>query len=516
MAFCNKCGAELPENSKFCTSCGAKAENNVAAEAPVFETPVEEAPKATETYSMPTQTAPVQKEKKPVNKKLFIIIGAAALALILMIVVIVVISNIVKTNKEIKAKTITLNEEYFEVYFYGYETFDVSIDIEFTEEFEEDALKALGYAKNTTKKKAHRELSDLKYAIDFEYEDIDKLSNGDELTIKAYLIEDYESDEKLDFVTVKEDKKDKKKADVIIKEIEFTVEVEGLKDVVVYNPFDDLEVTTHGTDGDVYVDWNYTGDEYIDYYDFDCDNEYDLSIGDEFTITMEDYAIEYLLESYGLLIEETSKTYKVETADRYLESAKDISDDTLSELMTDSEEEIYDEYDWSFMDFDVSELEYKGMYFLNLTDDDSWSYENSVILVYTGELSNEGYDPFEAYFAVKFSGIFESAEGEQTVDTYGSMIYETVYMEDSWDSYDGFATEKDLYDYVVEYYSDEYEISLNGDLTDYSNYEEPDVEEDAEEETEEGAEEETEENTEDDSEESETTEEAEEETTEEI
>ena len=124
MSKCSNCGAELPENMKFCTTCGAKVEEQVVA-APVQEQPVEpvqEQP-ANSVYSMPAQPVnEVAKEKKPINKKLFMIIGAAVLALIVIIVVAVVVSNIVKNKKAIEAKTIKFEEDFLEVTFEGYDT----------------------------------------------------------------------------------------------------------------------------------------------------------------------------------------------------------------------------------------------------------------------------------------------------------------------------------------------------------------------------------------------------------
>ena len=35
MIFCTQCGTQLPENSKFCSSCGAKVDGAVASEGAV-------------------------------------------------------------------------------------------------------------------------------------------------------------------------------------------------------------------------------------------------------------------------------------------------------------------------------------------------------------------------------------------------------------------------------------------------------------------------------------------------
>lgn len=144
MAFCTNCGAQAPDGTKFCPSCGQKIEVKAPAvsvqeapaqqsyTAPVQATPVQveqpaqsEAPvqgayqaPTQQSYQAPTQQsyqAPTQqsyqpqgaaqpayaaapKVKKPVNKKLLFIIGGAVLAVILAIVLISVLGGGSKTT----------------------------------------------------------------------------------------------------------------------------------------------------------------------------------------------------------------------------------------------------------------------------------------------------------------------------------------------------------------------------------------------------------------------------------
>ena len=452
MAFCNNCGAQLPDDGKFCTTCGAKVEEAAAA------------PTAAK-QAAPAQ-APVQKEKKPVNKKLFIILGAAVLALIVIVAVIVVVVNIVKTNQAIKDKTLVLTEKFFDVEVSGYDTLG-TISIEVNDKFEDAAFDALGYTskKDRKKEKAQEKYIDLKYTINYELSKDSELVNGDEITIKV-VVDDEDSD--LDIVLDNAKKKDKKEADIIIKETEFKYTVEDLAEVVKYNPFDDITIDMYGADGDVSVYWSYDGEySYIWGSDFDCDNDYDLSIGDDFTLTLDEDVVDYMLDNNGVLITETSKTYTVESADRYIDKIDDVSDDLLTEMKDMAINDIDDEYYWS--DATISDLEYLGMYLLNLKEGE-YGDENIAILVYKGTVTpdDDDYDPFTAYVGCECYDLYESADGEQSVSSWSYFYGDSQYIaEDTWDNFYGYFTLAEMYDDVVYDYEDEYAIEVPDELSDY-------------------------------------------------
>lgn len=85
MKYCSNCGTPIPDGTKFCQECGQKVIVSVepAAEIPkqVFTQPVQ--PENGGTYVPPE---PPEKEKKPVNKKIFLFAGIGA-AVILLIVI---------------------------------------------------------------------------------------------------------------------------------------------------------------------------------------------------------------------------------------------------------------------------------------------------------------------------------------------------------------------------------------------------------------------------------------------
>ncbi len=110
--FCTKCGAKLEDGAIFCTSCGAKFETETPAlepqETPAMETPVAPvapaapveqvqnvAPQATE----PVAPQPV-KEKKPINKKIFLFGGIGLGAALLIAAVIIIVVNVVKNSNK--------------------------------------------------------------------------------------------------------------------------------------------------------------------------------------------------------------------------------------------------------------------------------------------------------------------------------------------------------------------------------------------------------------------------------
>ena len=465
MSKCSNCGAELPENGKFCTSCGTKVEQVAAA--PVVEPaaePVAEAA-ATETaatavpvqepvnsaYSMPAE--PVAKEKKPVNKKLFIILGAALLALIMVIVVAVVIANIVKNKKEIEAKTIKFKEDYISVTFEGYNTMGtVKVEIN-REEFQKVAYKAMGYGKNSKSEKAAEEYLDLIYGIDFQV-DKTNVSNGDEVTVKVVADEEVMDD-----------------VDVILKDAEFKVTVEGLVDVTLYDPFEDIKLNLSGFDGDVYFDWDYIGTESINDYSFSCDDRYNHSIGDTVTLKLDDYYVDYLLEYYNVMVTVTEKTYTIDKANKYITSIDEIDEDTLDSMKDDAEYEIDDEYDGYFYDCSIDSYDYIGMYMFDEIDgDDNYTY-----LIYEGTVSSDDdeFDPVTVYMAIRFTDLIDKIDGTQSYNSYPYFVYNTEDIEGTYDYIFGYLSERDLFeDIFAEHDEDDYTFELTDDLTDYSQYEE--------------------------------------------
>lgn len=469
MSKCKNCGADLPENGKFCTTCGTKVEAE-----PVVAAPVQE-------YAMPEQNSEVNKEKKPVNKKLFIIIGAAVLALIIIIVVAVCISNVIKKKKAIEAKTIDFKEEYLNVVFDGYDTLGtVSVTLN-REEFQKEAYTAMGYGKNSKSDRASEDYLELIYAIDIQYEAKDA-SNGDEIVVK--IVPDKKAIKKVG------------KDGVIFKETEFTFTVEGLKSVVKYNPFDDIEVTLKGKNGDVTFTYSYNGDyDYIYNSSFEYSQKYYLSKGDTVTLTLEQYYIDKLLEN-GVLVTQKENKYTVDKCDEYISSIDKISSDLLSTMKDRSESEIEDEYDGYFYDLELDSTEYLGMY-LFYNDKASHAY-----LVYKGTVSEDGtedsHDPINVYMAVKHTDLLAKADGTQSSYSYPSFVYNSEYMEDVDASVYGYLFEDALYTRIFDSYnSNEYDYEISGELDDFSKYDDivgdEDLEEDTEEESEEESEEETEE-----------------------
>lgn len=555
MAFCNNCGAELPEGGKFCTKCGTKVEavpvaapvqetvevtaqpqetvENVASEntvnqaqeqPPMYEMPqpspygmpqgseqsvaygMPQGSEQSVPYGMPQQ--PVNKEKKPVNKKLIIIIAAAALALIIIIIVAIVIANVIKTKKEIAAKTIKFTEEFLEVEYSGYDGFgEATIYID-RNEFKPVAYEAMGYDEDSKSSKAADKFIDLIYGIAIDVSETTALTNGQEITVKIIADEEEMED-----------------VDVILKDVEIKLTVSGLKDVVKYNPFDDIEVSTSGLDGEVRVSWEYVGsNDYLSTYSFDIDNSKNLSVGDKFTISLDEYYVESMLEYDGIMITETEKTFTVESADHYLSKFEEISDSMLESMKKDAEAEIEDGYDGSYSDVTLDSYEYYGAYVMKGIDD-SWStYDNVIYLIYKGVVSSDDdeFDPVDVYLPVRFCYIMERADGTQEYDDYVSFDSNYERVDGTYEYVYGYLDEEDMFN---EYYNtDKYSYDFAGKVKDFSKETDKPVEEetteedsDVEEETTEEDSDVGEETTEDSDAEEETTEEdsdVEEETTE--
>ncbi len=395
------------------------------------------------------------KEKKPVNKKLIIILAVVAVLVVAIIVTAIVIFKNIKHKKEIERKTIKL-EEYIDVTFEGYDTIGTAYAKIDYDKFYVAALEAMGKTEKTTNLKTIAMAETLYYSIDIELDKKKDLSNGDEITV------DIEYDE--DIV---------KQADVIIDFDSYEIEVEGLDEVEVVDIFDYAEVTFGGFDGDVYASVKNTADkEGLKTVWFDVSNSYNLSIGDTITVSVDSYYEENLLDYYGIKLEKLTMDYTVteNDVDRYINKLSDIGDELMDTLKTDAMTEIENTYGWYSGRYEISDLEYYGAY-LMYPKADGEKY-NTIAIIYTATLTpNEDYelDARTIYIAVEIEDIIQRADGTQEYDDWYLSIPGYSYLGDTYYSYYGYETEKDMFEDIIIYYVEEYGYTyeISDGLKDY-------------------------------------------------
>lgn len=469
--FCGICGTKVEEGDKFCIKCGAKLAQENATEPvamPVYEMP--EPPKPAESVNTNDNASQGQKPKK--SKKIFIIIGAIVLFIIVLVIALFFIIKSYLNKKEIEAKTIEFKMEYIDIEFSGYNTAGV-VNVKFNDEFKKDALIVLGYDEDEAdSKEAKRTVMDLIYALDIDVDKKTGLSNEDKVVI-----------------SITADKDELEDLDVIFEDITLDyVVVMGLEGSNEINPFDFITVETEGFNGQVTVDWEYTGsNEYISKYSFECDKSWNLSIGDSFTIVFDEYEQQYLLENHGIILTQTEKTYKVEDADKYISEFDDIDSKIIDAIKEECEAEIEDEYDAKYLNFELESFEYYGSYLL--TNKTVVGNQSILYMIYEGTIvdKEDEFDPVTVYIPVSAYDLIQRVDGKQEVDEDVYVDMKFSYVEGELGHYVyGYTSEKTLFEAKCDF--DTYEVDLAGKVVDFryvDKYETPEEETTEEETTEE-------------------------------
>lgn len=463
--FCGICGAKADEGDKFCIKCGARLTQEINTEAvqmPVYEMP--EPSKYEEQVNTNDNASQVQKPKK--SKKIFIIIGAIVLFIIVLVVALFFIMKSFVDKKITEAKTIDFEMEHIDIEFSGYDTAGF-VNVEFNDEFKKDALFALGFDEDEAdSKEAKRAVMDLIYALDVDCNKKSGLSNGDKVKI-----------------TITADKDDLDDLDVIFDDVTIEVTVTDLEKSNEINPFDFITVTTKGFDGQVSVDWDYTGsNELINKYSYVCEDWCNLSIGDTFTIKFDEYDKEYLLEKQGIVLSQTEKTYKVENADKYISEFDDIDAGILSEIKKMCEAEIEDEYDMDYVSFELESFEYYGAYLL--TNKTVVGNQSALYMIYEGTIisTEDEFDPVTVYIPVSIYDLIQRVDGTQEVDKYVYVDMKFSYVEGERGNYVyGYTSEKALFEDKCDF--DNYKVDLAGKVVDFRYEEEEETTEEATEKT---------------------------------
>lgn len=282
------------------------------------------------------------------------------------------------------------------------------------------------------------------------------LANGDEVTFE-WTVDADSIEEKYNVEFEAEDLK---------------VEVKDLDEMPEYDPFEYVEVSFSGMDGN--------GDATIDAgdnnplpdvsYRFDTSSYY-LSNGDEITVTA--YTASGDLEDYcddnDYILVQSSMTYTVEGLDGYAVSMDDLTPEMLAELQGQAQDTIVASY--SLDDGEsVTSANYIGLYFFSTKNYDySWNH-NMVYLVYEVTIATPAGD-IVLYTYVGFDDVILLADGTNEIydilDTDMPSSWDSVVGvgEYSWGSYEyehaGFASVTDLYNSAFRPELEEYDITNN-------------------------------------------------------
>lgn len=425
MAFCRNCGAQLPEGGKFCIKCGAPVPSGNEQTTPQVD------------YGAVAKPELSPEEKKKKNKKIITIAVIVVVAAAVITAAIIVVKNILE-KQATKRKTIDLSE-FITVEFEGYDTMGTA-NVEIDEDkFIDKALYAMKASEDNDKavNKA-QELYDSIYV----YADVmNSLSNGDNVEIGA----DWSKDAV-------------RKAGVILKFKKYEVDVEGLDEIKVIDPFEFADVQFSGVDGDVSVNVENTStDKALSLISFYPDSYYGLSKGDTVTVSAS-YNSYTLLNDYGIKIEPEEKTYTVDNVDTYDVESADISQDFIDSLLETSLEEINDIY--SYSSYKVSDVDYTGFYLLKAKEERK-SPQNAILIVYKGTATGSDKTK-EVFFPVEYDGVIKKTDG-------------TLYLESDYASLWGYSggiygyiSEKEMFDDIAFDNSEDYDIFISDGLRDYS------------------------------------------------
>ena len=213
----------------------------------------------------------------------------------------------------------------------------------------------------------------------------DNLKNGDKITVKSII-----------------DEEKAKELGIKFKFSEIKKEVSGLQTAIVISQeelFKDVIVEFTGASPDAAVQIrNMSKDKILSEISFQADKTSDIQKGDTVTVTA---TIPSELEEQGYVFENTSKEYKVEKVDSYVQKFEDLPEEDLKKIMNQAKDmveanlktgklstsfykgnELAGTMEW----FDsISELQLEKSYFCHMKDGITslWETKNKMYITYS-------------------------------------------------------------------------------------------------------------------------------------
>ncbi len=207
-----------------------------------------------------------------------------------------------------------------------------------------------------------------------------------------------------------------------------TYTVEGLEEVEMFDPFENVSVNLSGIsgDGDAIIVWEDNSGVYeglsLSYSQYSG-----LSNGDTITVTVKTWGdvIEYCTSNYGVCPSATEKEYTVSGLGEYVSSGEQITQDAFDSMIAQGMDtysaffaQTHDSQDT------IDEISYQGYYLLTPKPGVE-NYDGFVYIVYkiraNWTVSSWGWDekhlcPVEYYYVVQYDLPIIDGEGNCTVD----------------------------------------------------------------------------------------------------
>lgn len=429
--ICKNCNKEIADGSRFCEFCGAPQDTAQPANQPAQ--PVNQANAqpsqgtfgaqgnqggfagnqqgqfAQQQFGGGGQFAPRQPMDPKVKK--FI---AAIVALVVIIGGAIFGYNKIHKEKVDVTKYVKISCEGYDGK--GKATYDLD-----SEKFGKAILKAMGKSEKDMDKileKDEDKYEDLVKCISemkFEFDEDDKLKNGDEIKLSIEYDNDLVSKYGIKFTG--SEKKYK---------------VKDLKKIKEIDPFKDVTVEFSGTSPSCYASIkNNSSEEALQYIYFSADKTNNLKEGDEITVSFE-YNEDDFVERYGVVFTSTEKKFKVENVDKYIMKNEEIDDTLLGQLKGQTEDVIN-----SYLAEESSGIlakdgiQYEGYYLLTNKSEDTYDYHNKIYVIYSATIHNkvndgkkkkdddykkDAFADTKVYFPVLFTNMMIYADGTPYVD----------------------------------------------------------------------------------------------------
>lgn len=242
--------------------------------------------------------------------------------------------------------------------------------------------------------------------------------------------------------------------------------VSGLKEMELFDPFENLKVTFSGVEPNGEADIEYNGDM-LSEYDFTCDKTSGLKNGDKIKISLTEDA-GYYVDQYNKAPSVLEKEYKVKNLGKYLSKIKEVDTDGMNSARAKAQKSISDMVDYWSEDVTLDKVSYAGDYLQVAKDSDDYTKNYyGVIYQINAHIQPDGGQRKDvvSYYSMKFENVIVGGDGKCEIDLdeydvpYDDFSVEVTSGDLSSGSYsfDGYQTLEELKKNYVDEVADEFD-----------------------------------------------------------